>query len=156
MRHLLVAAAFLLLLSLHTETRAQSVIDCSNCSQSAWGAEYNPATGGCAVNPTMGCGPGCNCHLGLMEIPTLKPGAAAATVRDFFGGAFVRNAKGVITGFRIDRPGPLVNNRVKPGDVAQTINGHRPRLSDLGTPKRPIRSAQAIWDSRGNLRLKLR
>lgn len=137
-----------LLLALAAPARAQIVVDCSNCSQAEWGAEYNPATGGCASNPRMGCGPGCNCWLSFWA------GYGLSAKPDFFGGAFVRDEKGIIQGFRIDRPGPLAALRVKPGDVATLINGRRPRRSHLGTEKRPVRSAEATWGSDGTLRLR--
>ncbi len=123
---------------------AQTVKDCSNCSNAEWGAEWNPATGQCAGNPSLGCGVGCNCHMGFYQ------GYGLSTKPEFFGGAFTEDG-----GFRIDRPGPLSINRVAPGDIAFRINGHKPRLSDFGTPKRPTRRISATWDSQGRLWLRL-
>ena len=129
--------------------RTQFVPDCSNCATAEWGAEWNPATSNCAGNPTAGCGRGCNCWMGLMVVITVKGGKAIAQ-SDFFGGAFTPDG-----GFRIDRPGPLSRNHVKAGDVAYRINGRKPKRSQLGTPKRPIRRAEATWDDQGRLRLRV-
>ncbi len=145
MKYILPCVALLLFIS---PVKAQSVIDCSQCSNAEWGAEYNPATGGCAANPSMGCGQGCNCHMGLVALPVLK--GAKARFPAFFGGAFTPDG-----GFRIDRPGPLAVNRVAPGDVAYLINGKKPNRRQFGTLKRPIRKMEATWGSDGRLRLRL-
>jgi hypothetical protein len=79
-------------------------------------------------------------------------GDAAAGVKskvDFFGGAFTPDG-----GFRIDRPGPLTRNHVKPGDVVYRINGRIPKRAQFGTPKRPVRRAEATWGDDGRLRLR--
>jgi hypothetical protein len=147
MKYLLASALTLLVFSL--PAKAQVVPDCSNCTTAEWGAEYNPATGGCASNPIKGCGNGCNCQMGFMAVITVRDGKATAKA-DVFGGAFTTGG-----GFRIDRPGPLARNRVKPGDVAYRINGRKPRRTQLGTPRRPIRRAEATWNDNGQLLLRL-
>jgi len=149
MRYLLASACFLFLLAL--PAKAQFVPDCSNCSQAEWGSEYNPATGGCAANAAVGCNrnQGCNCFMGFYR------GYGLSVKPDFFGGAFVRDAKGAIIGFRIDRPGPLAVNHVKAGDIAYLINGHKPNRNQFGTVKRPIRRMEATWGDDGRLRLRL-
>lgn len=127
------------------------VKDCSNCANASWGAEYNPSTGGCAVNPSMGCGNGCNCWMGFQAVVTVSSDAAAGVKSkiDFFGGAFTKDG-----GFRIDRPGPLARNHVKAGDVVYRVNSRRPKRSQFGTTKRPIRRAEATWGDDGKLRLR--
>lgn len=149
MKRLLICVALLLILAV--PPKAQVVIDCSNCANASWGAEYNPNTGGCATNPVMGCGQGCNCFMGFQVVITVKGDAAAAvkSKMDFFGGAFTKDG-----GFRIDRPGPLARNHVKAGDVVFRINGRVPKRSQFGTPKRPIRRAEATWGDDGKLRLR--
>ncbi len=145
MKHLIACVVFLFVLAL--PAKSQVVVDCSNCTNAEWGAEYNPATGGCASNPAMGCGRGCNCWMGLQVVATV--GAGVKSKIDFFGGAFTPDG-----GFRIDRPGPLARNHVKPGDVAYQINGRKPKRSQFGTPKRPIRRVEATWGDDGKLRLR--
>lgn len=146
-KYLLVLVVLLFCFAL--PVKAQIVPDCSNCTNAEWGAQWNPATGNCAANPLLGCGNGCNCVMGLMAVITVKGGKATAT-NDFFGGAFTADG-----GFRIDRPGPLARNRVKVGDVAFRVNSRRPKRSQFGTPKRPIRRAEATWDDQGRLHLRL-
>lgn len=134
----------------------QQVPDCSNCSQADWGREWHPEHQNCTYNPMVGCGQGCNCFLSFMAVITVENGKATARM-DFFGGAFVRDEKGAITGFRIDRPGPLARNRVQAGDVIHRLNGRRVTRALLTrfTEKRPIRRARATWNEQGQLLLTL-
>ena len=140
--------AFLLILPflLSAPNIAQVVPDCSNCSQAEWNAQWSPGLFTCVGSPNAGCGNGCNCWMGLMSVASVSDGKKT----DFFGGAFVASG-----GFRIDRPGPLARNHVKPGDIVYLINGHKPARSQLGTTKRPIRRAEATWGDDGRLRLRL-
>ena len=131
--------------------KAQVVPDCGNCTNADWNHQWSPALGVCGPMPSVGCGNGCNCWMGFQIVITIK-GDATANVKskmDFFGGAFTPDG-----GFRIDRPGPLSRNHVKPGDVAYRVNGRRPSRSQFGTPKRPIRRAEATWSDDGKLRLR--
>lgn len=135
-------------------SKAQVAPECSNCANAEWYRMWDPTHQACVNSPSAGCGNGCTCWMGLMV--TKEVGLATSVRVEFFGGAFIRDAKGVVLGFRIDRPGPLARNHVAPGDVVYFINGQRPRRSHFGTQRHPIRSAEATWDSRGQLRLRLR
>lgn len=149
-------AVLVLVIALSPATPAQFVPDCSNCDLATWQQEWSPGHQRCVDNPISGCGNGCNCFMGFMAVISVESGRASARM-DFFGGAFVRDEKGVITGFRIDRPGPLTRNRVKPGDVIYRINGRRvtKALMTRYTERRPVRRAQATWNDRGQLFLRL-
>lgn len=149
MRLLLLPTLLLLLLVFPTLARAQFVPDCPNCSRASWGEQWSPALNTCVYSPSSGCGESCNCAMGFWG------GYGLSAKPEFFGGAFVRDANGVIQGFRIDVPGPLALNHVAAGDVAYLINGRKPRRSQFGTAKRPIRAAEATWDAQGRLRLRL-
>ena len=154
MRRIIVLAGLLFLFG--ASVKAQTVIDCSNCSGAAWSHEWHPQFQTCVPNPILGCGQGCNCTMGLMAVITVKSSKASVVAQmDFFGGAFVRDEKGAVIGFRIDRPGPLSRNHVKPGDIAYRINGRKPNRNQFGTRKRPIRRAEATWGDDGKLRLRL-
>lgn len=149
MKHLIACSALLFAFSL--PVKAQVVPDCSNCATAEWNAQWSPGLSVCVGSPQAGCGNGCNCWMSFQVIITVN-GDAAAGVKskmDFFGGAFTKDGS-----FRIDRPGPLARNHVKPGDVVYRINGRIPKRSQFGTPKRPVRRAEATWGDDGKLRLR--
>lgn len=148
--------AFVLILCAMPAIAQQQVPDCSNCVDAQWGREWSPAQQTCGSNPISGCGNGCNCFMGFMLSTTIVNDRATVR-RDFFGGAFVRDKAGVITGFRIDRVGPLARNRVQVGDVIHRINSRVPTLALITrfTEKRPVRRARATWTEDGKLLLTL-
>jgi hypothetical protein len=141
----------LLVLLLTVTGSAQVVPDCSVCTDAQWGREWHPQHESCTSNPIAGCGYGCNCFMGFLNLPpdeeTKSVGASG-----FFGGAFTKDG-----GFRVDRPGPLARARIQAGDVIYLLNGRKPSKAALArfTEKQPARRMLVTYNSAGKLSLRL-
>lgn len=126
---------------------ARSQAECVNatfpghCNGTICVSSSNQAEG-CQDTQPSGC---MECNRGFMEEGGNRSSAGYFTVGFNSGAA------------RVGLPGPLARYRVQTGDTIYRINARRvtPASIQRWTRERPVRYAEARWDSQGRLHLRL-
>lgn len=128
----------------------QVVPDCSSGCDGPTGEAWSSSQQACLGGVNTSCGGGCTCYYGFLLSLVGVAGESRGVPRWFH----ISFATGSAV---FGEPGPLSRHRVDRGDSVYRLNGRTPTREQFVkyTARRPARYAEARWDSRGRLHLRL-